>query len=111
MQLESTYQNALRAVRTEYQLAKRLEVTQSVLTRRNEKPLSPELWALIADIAGENPSEALNAATIERNKGKPRGEWLQRALSKQAEKLRNSCLLDALRQAAYHIGAGRARPA
>lgn len=81
--LEDTYSRAVVKLGTEYKLAKRLGVSQAVLSQRKKgKTLSPELWALIADIAGDNPTEALVAATVALNAGKERGGWLREALGK-----------------------------
>lgn len=80
--LEQTYARAVRTAGSEYALAKRLHVSTSLLYGRHKKPLSPELWALIADIAGEDATEALAAAVVQANAHKPRGQWLRDALGK-----------------------------
>lgn len=77
--LETLLTRAIEKSGTEYKLAKRLGVSTSLIYERR---ISPELWALIADIAGEDPTQALVQATIEKAKGKPRFQWLADALGK-----------------------------
>lgn len=80
--LEDTYERAVRHAGSEYKLAKRLRCSPSLLYGRHAKTLSPELWALIADIAGKDAQAALVAATVAANAQKPRGQWLREALGK-----------------------------
>ena len=77
--LDTLLLRAIEKCGTEYKLAERLGVSKSLIYERR---ISPELWALIADIAGEDPTQALIAATIEKAKGKPRFQWLADALGK-----------------------------
>jgi len=80
--LEATYARAVEVAGSEYALARRLEVSPSLLYGRAKKHLSPELWTLIADVAGEDTTAALVSATIAANQSKPRGQWLRDALGK-----------------------------
>ena len=77
--LEALLARAIEKCGTEYKLAQKLGVSKSLVY---ERKLSPEMWALIADIAGEDPTQALVQATIEKAKGKPRFQWLADALGK-----------------------------
>lgn len=52
--------------------------------RAGKRELSPELAALIADVAGLDPQQAVLDAVIERNKTGPKAEQIRQILGKAA---------------------------
>ena len=64
---------------TAAEVARRLEIDRSEITRlrKGTRPLSPELAAEIADIAGEDARQAAIDAIIERNEKNRKGPLLR----------------------------------
>ncbi len=67
---------------TDAEVARRIGVSRSYLcdVAAGRKSLSPEAAALLADLAGRDPTEALKAQTVENEKDADRRERLRRAL-------------------------------
>ncbi len=66
------------------ELARRMEIDRAEITRlrQGKRPLSPELAAELADIAGEDAQQAVIDAVIERNAEGRKGALLREILGK-----------------------------
>ncbi len=78
-QLISSIEKASAIAGSDYKLAQMLEVSRQKVSnwRNNHQPCPPEEQAMIAAIAGENPTEALIDAIIRKNEGKPKAARLR----------------------------------
>lgn len=70
---------------TAAEVARRLEIDRAEITRlrKGTRPLSPELAAEIAEIAGEDARQAAIDAIIERNEKNRKGPLLREILGKE----------------------------
>lgn len=75
---------ALEMCGADAEVARRLEIDRAEITRlrKGTRPLSPELAAEIADIAGEDARQAAIDAIIERNEKNRKGPLLREILGK-----------------------------
>lgn len=76
--------SAVKKCSSDADLARRLGVSKGLLSmvRSGKAPMSPEMAALLADIAGEDARQAVVDAVIERAEGSPRGLVLREILGK-----------------------------
>lgn len=81
---QSLIDKAIEMCGTAAEVARRLEIDRAEITRlrKGTRPLSPELAAEIADIAGEDARQAAIDAIIERNEKNRKGPLLREILGK-----------------------------
>lgn len=81
---ETLIDKAIESCGSAAELARRMGVDRAEITKlkKGARPLSPELAAELADIAGEDARQAVIDAIIERNRDNRKGHLLKEILGK-----------------------------